>query len=85
MPSEKVFTIAIAVPLLKSNINKGKKFMTAGAIVRDERGYMYGKLELRPVDEWDGGFYLFPYDRKAKEEGLDPYPHPDMNEPPPDI
>ena len=79
MPSEKVFTIAIAVPLTSG---KGKKFMTSGAIIRDERGYMYGAMEMVPVKGWDGHFYLFPYNRKVKEAGLE-YPEPDVEEAPP--
>lgn len=56
MPSKLAFTINIKIALP----NGKNKYPVIGAIIRNEKGMLFGNLELKPWQEWNGKFYLFP-------------------------
>lgn len=75
----------IAIPIAIPNSNKSQ-WTRVGVIIKSASGKMFGKINFRPMKEWDGGFSLFEPERERgakaefpSEAGMEA-PPPEMDE-----
>jgi hypothetical protein len=77
MPNQIIYRVK--VPVLKRN-KRDKKLLEAGVVI-ESNGRLYGRLDLRPVGEWDGDFCLFLAEGTMRHVSKTILPE-DINEPP---
>jgi hypothetical protein len=70
MPAKLVYTVHICIELKKKDGTVyGRKFPKIGAVVQFDAGGLGGNFDLRPWNNWDGRFLLFPPDNKTPGAG----------------
>jgi hypothetical protein len=76
-----IYNIAMAIDI--PNTNKAQ-WTTVGVIVKTDNGKLFGKINYRPMKEWDGKFCIFPVATGgggANKGGAGEFPEPLEEEP----